>query len=484
MADDPPAYPAAGVVARLAQNDERGISTVGHPADGLGRGDGSPGRGWLGVLRHGAAQGDLVTRLDTVRAERIPLLLEELRPTRNALRNQLMKKRELVESDSEARLAISLVYLPDDSREVNFLVERLHVADAEELKVIRDELKSHQPEAATRRCWRCDARSNRQEPPATSRRGALAVLDPHNVAWQVQAHDVAAAMIQETPARQWTDLFRPVESVFDGPPSNDLQRPERAPRQAQSSPATSWPLSSAPSTPMATFIPTSWSSWSSTPTPSSSGLCSPSSRISPTRTGRRRASSYLVNLKSEPDDHAWARHLEVAEKRLYQELGKEAQPNWNDIEFKNESWPESTIVEQLENARGMCKDRFAFCQTLALGDFHRLASDLEPCGYRPICVRPYSAEGKVLVAAAWIARRTWLEVRKGHDHPRGGTEEQGLSRPMGELRQRILAGRHRLLLAAAPPRLAGQALLLVLFRRSSHGTRRSGSRLSANRTAG
>ncbi len=80
----------------------------------------------------------MVTKLDTVGAERIPFLLEELRPRRNALRNQLMKKRELVELDSEARLAISLVYLPDDSREVNFLVERLHEADAEELKVIRE----------------------------------------------------------------------------------------------------------------------------------------------------------------------------------------------------------------------------------------------------------------------------------------------------------------------------------------------------------
>ena len=40
---------------------------------------------------------------------------------------------------------------------------------------------------------------------------------------------VAAAMIQETPARQWTDLFRPVELVFDGPSSNDLQGPKRAP---------------------------------------------------------------------------------------------------------------------------------------------------------------------------------------------------------------------------------------------------------------
>jgi hypothetical protein len=38
---------------------------------------------------------------------------------------------------------------------------------------------------------------------------------------------------------------------------------------------------------------------------------------------------------------------------------------------------------------------------LALEDFHRLASELEPLGYRPVCVRPYSAEGKVLIAAAW-----------------------------------------------------------------------------------
>ena len=159
----------------------------------------------------------LVTRLDTVGAERIPLLLEELRPRRNALRSQLMKKRELVELDSKARLAISLVYLPDDSREVNFLVERLHVADAEELKVIRRELKSHQPEAATRRCW-----GVMQDPTAKNHQrlraaAALAVLDPLNVAWQVQAHDVAAAMIQETPARQWTDLFRPVSWCLTAP---------------------------------------------------------------------------------------------------------------------------------------------------------------------------------------------------------------------------------------------------------------------------
>ena len=40
VADDPLAYPAAGVVARLAHDDGRGVPTAGHPAGGLSRGDG------------------------------------------------------------------------------------------------------------------------------------------------------------------------------------------------------------------------------------------------------------------------------------------------------------------------------------------------------------------------------------------------------------------------------------------------------------
>ena len=148
--------------------------------------------------------------METVRAERIPSLLNELRPIRNALRDPLRKLRDLAEPSSETRLAISLVYLPDDPSEVDFLVERLQEADAEELKVIRDELKRYQPEAAKRQCWRVvqdPATKNDQRLRAAA---ALAVLDPGNPAWRDQARDVAAAMVQETPAHPWTDLFRPV----------------------------------------------------------------------------------------------------------------------------------------------------------------------------------------------------------------------------------------------------------------------------------
>ena len=185
--------------------------------------------------------------------------------------------------------------------------------------------------------------------------------------------------------------------------------------------------------------------------------------------------------KGEPDDRALAKHQEEAFKRLSEELDKKAQPKWNDIELKNESWPEPAIVEQLENARGICSDRFAFCQTLPLEDFHRLASDLEPWGYRPSCVRPYTADGKVLVAAAWLRDGLGWKFEKDMTAREVEQKNEEYRARMGEVRQRVLAGRPCLLRAAAQPR-RGQDARSV--RRSSHGTRRSGSRPIANRTAG
>ena len=61
----------------------------------------------------------------------------------------------------------------------------------------------------------------------------------------------------------------------------------------------------------------------------------------------------------------------------------------------------------------MLTERFAFCQTMPLDEFLKVAEGLRKSGYRPIRFRPY-AEGKTLrVAAVWTRDgRPW---RMAHD---------------------------------------------------------------------
>ena len=61
----------------------------------------------------------------------------------------------------------------------------------------------------------------------------------------------------------------------------------------------------------------------------------------------------------------------------------------------------------------MLTERFAFCQTIPLDEFLKVAEDLRRSGYRPVRFRPY-AEGKtVRVAAVWTRDgRSW---RMAHD---------------------------------------------------------------------
>ena len=68
---------------------------------------------------------------------------------------------------------------------------------------------------------------------------------------------------------------------------------------------------------------------------------------------------------------------------------------------------------KIESAQGMLTERFAFCQTMPLDEFLKVAEALRPSGYRPTRFRPY-AEGKTLrVAAVWTRDgRPW---RLAHD---------------------------------------------------------------------
>lgn len=64
--------------------------------------------------------------------------------------------------------------------------------------------------------------------------------------------------------------------------------------------------------------------------------------------------------------------------------------------------PVPGIRKRFAAAHGMLTERFAFCQTMDLDEFHWLVDELRPSGYRPTSFRPYIAKGNVHVAAVLI----------------------------------------------------------------------------------
>ncbi|MCE9566699.1 MAG: SUMF1/EgtB/PvdO family nonheme iron enzyme [Planctomycetes bacterium] len=87
---------------------------------------------------------------------------------------------------------------------------------------------------------------------------------------------------------------------------------------------------------------------------------------------------------------------------LKAELAKVVVPDWHDSPL-NPTWKEvaAETVKQIETAEGLVHDRFAFVQAIPLAEFESLANVLTPSGYRPVRVRPYVTDGRVMIAAVW-----------------------------------------------------------------------------------
>ena len=129
----------------------------------------------------------------------------------------------------------------------------------------------------------------------------------------------------------------------------------------------------------------------------------------------------LADLLMDADFKAYAAFFPIAQEQaaktlpMFQaELSKKPTYSWNDSPL-DPSWttPDATLTGKIESAQGMFAERFAFCQTMPLDEFLKIAEAIRPSGYRPTRFRPY-AEGKSLrVAAVWTRDgRPW---RLAHD---------------------------------------------------------------------
>src|SRR5262249_35082282 len=94
---------------------------------------------------------------------------------------------------------------------------------------------------------------------------------------------------------------------------------------------------------------------------------------------------------------------------LQTELDRKAEPAWSDPPI-DPSWtqPAPDLVSRIEAAQGLVAERFAYCQTMPLDEFHTTTEALRKSGYRPVRFRPYADQHAVRVAAVWTRERAKL----------------------------------------------------------------------------
>ena len=106
--------------------------------------------------------------------------------------------------------------------------------------------------------------------------------------------------------------------------------------------------------------------------------------------------------------------LDFLDEEIGRDPGTSLEPNWDDPPL-DPAWPApaAELVERIEAGQGILAERFAFCQTVPLAEFAKLAEALRKSGYRPIRCRPYraldtSGASAVKVAATWTRdARDW-----------------------------------------------------------------------------
>jgi hypothetical protein len=296
----------------------------------------------------------IVADLDDYRPEAQPLLEQE---------------HARAKANSPRKLRTALGLLPVDRGQVRYLYGRLLDAKPGEVAILRTALLPYRPEL-TQDLWRIAARPPKdKEGRRLCAAAALAVYDPGGPAWARVGAALAPQLAAINPEffDNWRKAFAPIKAQLVRPLS-DVFRDRREGRIGERRMAASFLADYAQDRP-----------------------------------------ELLADLLMDADDKQFgvllpvlARHGEGALKPLLAELDRKATFRWDDSPL-DPAWraADPDVVRRLEAAEGLLAQRFALCQTMPWDEFLMIAERLRPCGYRPVRVRPYLAEGAVAVAAIW-----------------------------------------------------------------------------------
>ena len=307
----------------------------------------------------------------------------------------LRDENEKAAKDGRQKLHSSLALLPVDPDQKDYLYERLLDAQPAQVEVIRDALAPHKDQLLAK-LW---AVAEQPEPGKESQRlraaAALAAYDPNSQRWNKSSSKVVQDFVSVNPAFVgiWMEELRPVRANFLA--SLSIVFHERtAERAAERTVATSILADYAADRP-----------------------------------------KILADLLLDADEKQYAVLYPKAKDQaecvalLHAQMDKKLHPQWNDLPLRP-SWkePDAELKNQVETVHGVLAERFAWCQTMPLDNFQRVAESLRRSGYRPTRFRPYvrsdrihavrssnrlakSGHHELLVAAVWTRdNRDWQLV--------------------------------------------------------------------------
>ena len=265
--------------------------------------------------------------------------------------------------------------MPVDPGQVDYLFGQLLDGEPREVIVIRDALSDHKNDLLER-LWVVVERPEKSTENQRLRAAcALAAYDPDDPRWNKASAPVAEQLVAGSPVflGTWTDGFRPISPKLVGPLSTifrDCQEDRVVERT------------------LATHI------------------------LADYLAGQPKL---LTDLLLDGDEKQFAALFPKLRDLgnqglsfLEAELDGQTQQRWHDSPL-DPSWkePDPALRRQIEAARGVLAERFAFTQTMPLEEFLALAESLRNSGYRPIRFRPYLVGKAVQVAAVW--------TRDGHE---------------------------------------------------------------------
>jgi serine/threonine protein kinase/formylglycine-generating enzyme required for sulfatase activity len=324
---------------------------------------------WGGIEAYGNLRASsLVDALRTASTTGVPALVRQLDAFRHWANPRLKLLAQIDDDTSLEKLHASLALLPVDPSQSAFLERRLLVASPTDLAVIRDTLKPHQ-KGLVPRLWNVLEHARPGDENLLPAAGALADYDAGNLRWEAIGGKVAQALISVNPVHlgPWLDALRPVRRHVTGPLAAVLPRDKRHPESERT---------------LATSILVDYASDDP---------------------------DLIADLLMDADPKAYAAFYPIVQRYeaktlplLQAEIARRPTYSWPDPPLDpSRRAPDAALAARIEAARGMLRERFAFCQSMALDEFDTAAEALGKSGYRPVRVRPYFDGNSLLVAAAW-----------------------------------------------------------------------------------
>jgi serine/threonine protein kinase/formylglycine-generating enzyme required for sulfatase activity len=321
----------------------------------------------------------LVLRLGDANITQVPRIITEMADYRPWADPLLREANAHAASDSRQKLHTSMALLPVDPGQADYLADRLiNHPDLQSVPYIRDVLLPCKNELIERLWSIIDEPEDGADGQRLRSAYALATYDPDSKRWDQCSGRLAAELVAVNPIFLGLMLegFRPVKDRLLEPLTGIFHDGKR--RETERTLATNILADYAAEQP-----------------------------------------ELLAGLLLDADEKQFAvlfpklkDHGADGLAPLHNELGKQIQPRWTDAPL-DPSWtaPAGQWQAKIEAAAGFVAERFAFCQTMPLEEFVRVAEALRPCGYRPIRFRPYKASHAVRVAALWTRDgRDWQMV--------------------------------------------------------------------------